>query len=308
MAPNLEASLTRYEADLLRLRPKAKRGFVCPICLKFFARTENLAEDVAIEHIVPKALAGGVTTLTCRKCNNTAGTKLDRHLVQRVRVEGRKKPILAGARFCGTSFRVEVHLPESADNAIRVYGIRKQSHPREIDKFGRLLSEGVWDGQELKLDLELGYEPVRSRAALLRSAYLLMFRVFGYRYVFDRSAAVIRKSITEPLVETDALKGISWRVAVRPPGEVGVSIVTKPKELRSFIIFLTLDKVHDHVSAVALPPPIAGMKFFGDLVKSENPRRFSLSSWISGDNEEIMPLDEVWQHIINTGDCEASVL
>ena len=211
MAPSLETLFTRYEADLLRLRPNAKTGFVCPICLKSFARTENLAEDVAIEHIVPDALAGRVTTLTCRQCNNIAGTKLDSHLVRRVQVEGRKKPILAGAEFCGTTFRVKVHLPESADDAIKIYGIQKQSHPREIDKFGELLSEGVWDGQELKLDLELGYQPVRSRAALVRSAYLLMFRIFGYRYVFDRSAAVIRKSITEPLVETDTLKGISWR-------------------------------------------------------------------------------------------------
>ena len=126
-----------------------------------------------------------------------------------------------------------------------------------------------------------------------------MFRIFGYRYVFDKSAAVIRKAITEPLVETDALKGVSWRVAVRPPDETGVSIVTKPNELRSFTVFLTLDKAHDLAAAVALPPPNAGTEFFSHLAKSENPRRFSLSSWISGDNEEIIPLDEVWRYTIS---------
>ena len=308
MAPKLETAFTRYEADLLRLRPNSQRGFVCPICLKFFARTENLAEDVAIEHIVPEALAGQVTTLTCRRCNNTAGSKLDSHLVQRVRIEGRRGPIQAGVEFCGTKFRGEVHLPDSADDSIRMYGIRQQSDPREIDNFGKLLSEGIWDGQNIKLDLKLGYEPVRSLTALLRSAYLLMFRLFGYSYVFDKSAEVIRKSITEPLVETDALKGISWKVAVQPPTETGISIVTKPKELRSFIIFLTLDRGQDHVSAIALPPPNTGTEFFHLLDKAGNLRRCTLSSWRSGDNEKIMPLNEVWQYEIGKDAIEPPVL
>ena len=281
----------------MRFWPNGERGFVCPICLDFFPRTKDFDQNVSIEHIVPSALAGKVTTLTCRQCNNTAGTELDSHLVQRVRIEGRNKPIQAGVEFCGTVFRAKVTLPVSTDDAIKLYGIQKQSDPREIDKFGKLLSEGVWDGQDLKLDLKLGYVPALSFAALLRSAYLLMFRLFGYRYVFDRSAAVIRKSIAAPLVESDALKGISWRVDFRPPTETGVSIVTEPTALRSFMIFLTLDKGQDHVSGIALPPPNAGTEFFRRLDKVENPRKLTLSHWLAGDNEEIMPLDGVWQYV-----------
>ena len=179
---------------------------MCPICLRFFARTENLTKSVSIEHIVPDALGGRVTTLTCRRCNNTAGTQLDSHLVKRVRVEGRTKPILADVNFRGTKFRGEVHLPESASDSFSIYGIPKQSDPREINRFFSLLDEGIWDGQELKLRLELDYVPVRSAVALLRSAYLLMFRLFGYRYVCDRSAVVIRESISQPTMETDGLK------------------------------------------------------------------------------------------------------
>ena len=235
MAPNLDTLLSRCEADLLQIWPNAKRGFVCPVCLRFFARTENLTKSVSIEHVVPYALGGRVTTLTCRRCNNTAGTQLDRHLVQRVRIEGRSKPILADAEFRGTKFRGEVHLPESASDSFRIFGFPKQSDPREINRFVSLLDEGMWDGQELKLRLEGGYVPVRSAVALLRSAYLLMFRLFGYRYVCDRSAAVIRESISQPTVETDGLKGISWRVDWSLPSEIGVSIVIQPREFRSFM-------------------------------------------------------------------------
>ena len=206
MAPNLDTLLSRCEADLLQIWPNAKRGFVCPICLRFFARTENLTKSVSIEHIVPDALGGRVTTLTCRRCNNTAGTQLDSHLVERVRVEGRSKPILADVEFRGTKFRGEVHLPESASDSFRIYGIPIQSDPREINGFFSLLDEGIWHGQELKLRLERKYVPVRSAVALLRSAYLLMFRLFGYRYVCDRSAVVVRESISQPTMEQMDLK------------------------------------------------------------------------------------------------------
>lgn len=299
MASRLETLFARYEADLRRLRLNAKGGFVCPICLNYFARAVNLAEYVSVEHIIPKTLAGRVTTLTCRRCNNTAGTELESHLVQRVRLEGRTKPFTAGVEFSGTSFRAEVHLPESANDALKMYGIPKQSDPREIDQFTKLLSDGVWDGQTLKLNLEGGYVPARSDAALVRSAYLLMFRLFGYRYIYDKSAAYIRKMIMEPLANIAPRNGILWRVPVQPPSSIGISIVTKPKRLRSFMIFLTLDEYQNHVSAIALPSPGTGMELFHSFAKAEQPQKLTLSSWLPGDSEEMFPLDEVWQYVIS---------
>lgn len=280
---------------------------MCPICLRFFAHTENLTKSVSIEHIVPDALGGKVTTLTCRRCNNTAGAQLDSHLVKRVRVEGKSKPISAGVEFRGTRFRAEVHLPESPGDSLRIYGIPKQSDPRESNRFFSLLDEGIWDGQELKLHLEWGYVPVRSAVALLRSAYLLMFRLFGYRYVWDRSAVVIRESISQPTKETDGLKGISWRVDHSPPLETGVLIVTRPREFRSFMVFLTLDESQKHVAAIALPPPNAGLEFFRSLAQGEKRKRYALSSWIAGDNREIMHLNEVWWYVIGKDELEPSV-
>ena len=306
MAPKLETLIGRYEADLQKILPNFERGFVCPICLRLFDRKSNLSSELAIEHIVPKKLGGKLTTLTCRRCNNTAGTKLESHLVKRVRIEGGKEPISAGAEFCGSKFRGGVHLPNSCNGVMKFFGIRKQSHFQEIDKFGKLLSDGVWEGETFKLDLEPGYVPALTAVALMRSAYLLMFRIFGYRYLFEKSAESIRKTLTEPLVETDVTKVISWRTKVHPPSEVGVSIVTSPKELCSFIVFLTLDRDQDHVSSVALPPPNAGREYFQRLNRTGKRRRCTLSSWLSGDNEEIMPLDEVWHHVIGQAPEELS--
>ena len=65
MAPNLDTLLSRCEADLQQIWPKARGGSCVPICLRFFARTENLTKSVSIEHNCADALGGRVTTLTC---------------------------------------------------------------------------------------------------------------------------------------------------------------------------------------------------------------------------------------------------
>lgn len=304
MAPNLASLFARCETDLQKLLPNFNRGFVCPICLKLFDRKANLADELAIEHIVPKALGGKLTTLTCRRCNNNAGAKLESHLVQRVQIGGGKKPILASVDFCGAHFRGEVHLPKSAAEALKIYGVRKQSHFREIEKFSKLLSNEEWDGQQLNLNLELQYVQAFAFAALLRSAYLLMFRLFGYRYVFDKSASVIRNTIAEPLVETSALNGITWQVSTHGPSDTGVSVVTKPSGLRSFMVFLTLDKGQDLVSAIALPPPGAGTEFFRLITEAESPRRCLMSHWLPGDHDRIMPFDKVWKYVIGLDSLE----
>lgn len=65
--------------------------------------------------------------------------------------------------------------------------------------------------------------PILSPVALLRSAYLLMFCTFGYRYVLDASAAPVREQLHNPLVQTRVLDGVSWRLDDCKHSRVSVS-------------------------------------------------------------------------------------
>jgi hypothetical protein len=175
----------------------------------------------------------------------------------------------------GAIQRGEFLAPVNPDGEFRINIVDKQSDSRKAAKAQRLLRQGV---EEIRLELNFGYVPLRSVVALIRSAYLLMFRTFGYRYVFDVSAQAIRNKITEPLRETEVLKGISWRVDTQVVSDTALAITTAPEQFRSFVAFLKLDKNPDHLAAVALPPPgVEGVGFFRNLAEAGPQRTCSLS-------------------------------
>ena len=90
----LERLFEFYATDLSRYAPEAAGKFWCPLCHRVISRVPDLRDVVSEEHIVPEALGGRLVTLTCRGCNNEHGTSLDAHLVQRGRLEAKKKHLV----------------------------------------------------------------------------------------------------------------------------------------------------------------------------------------------------------------------
>ena len=239
-------------------------------------------------------LGGRLTTLTCRKCNNMTGSKLESSLVQRVRLESRKLPREGRFILDGIEIGVKVWWPDSLDNPIEALTIPKQSDPREVAKLQKRLSMGNLDGVEGRFEFNLRYVPLKSALALLRAAYLLMFRIYGYRYVIDKSAEIIREQLDRPDDETPVLKGISWNIAgsagadkAQIPTDIGISTVTEPRELRSsFVVFLPLNKESDHVSMVVLPPfDVDGAEFYRLLEQAGNPLKITFGELGNPDTE-----------------------
>jgi hypothetical protein len=100
----LRGLLDRYNDDFARCVPSRRRQFGCPRCGRSFPLLPDVPIEaiVAEEHIVPGALAGRLTTLTCRSCNNDDGSELDAHLIQRVRIEHRTNPLVVRVEIGGT--------------------------------------------------------------------------------------------------------------------------------------------------------------------------------------------------------------
>jgi len=62
----------------------------CPICLTLFtehALNQDIENPLTIEHIPPYSLGGRGLILTCKKCNNGAGTKLDKTLLENTKIK-----------------------------------------------------------------------------------------------------------------------------------------------------------------------------------------------------------------------------
>ena len=85
----------------------------------------------------------------------------------------------------------------------------------QIDIVGGASNEAAWrtiqaalakgSTDELKLTLLPGYTEDRFQTALLRSAYLILFQVFGYHYVRNRAVQELRRRISDPSLRSPDL-------------------------------------------------------------------------------------------------------
>jgi len=64
------------------LTPKLGDKYVCPLCRDAFERSE-IESKLSVEHVPPSSVGGRPVALTCKRCNNTAGTLLDAEMLRR---------------------------------------------------------------------------------------------------------------------------------------------------------------------------------------------------------------------------------
>jgi hypothetical protein len=296
MTSKLERLFSCYSSDLERYAPSYKGSFLCPLCCKVIEKSYPLEAVVAEEHIIPKQLGGRLVTLTCRRCNNDQGSELDANLVRRVRAETRRYPFSARVQVGNGEFGAQLHLPRSQSDLLDIVWIPKQSDPRKLATAKSELASG--EEGEIHMQINFGYNHMRSLSGLLRTAYLLMFRYFGYRYVLDVSSKSVNLQIQNPLDSTGVLNGIVWRVEAAMPTFLSmpaITVVRSPVESQCFMVMLRLDADSKHYSAVALPPPGQdGSRFYEHLQSPEASGQRTVAA-IEIPKRKFLPLVEIWE-------------
>ena len=160
-----------------------------------------------------------------------------------------------------------------------------------MDHFHRLVTTGCGEYLHGSFD----YNHHRSLVALVRAAYLLMFRYFGYRYVLDDSAKPIRWQIENPMVTTPVLDAIMWRSNFSIPAPSAATIVQKPVRLHGFVIMLELDADSNHQATVGLPPPGMDGSIFYNALRSRSSRGRITAKFIPVPVGEFLPYVELYQ-------------
>lgn len=51
--------------------------YICPICMQYFYQDSLTNKTLSLEHVPPRSIGGKEITLTCTKCNTTAGHNID---------------------------------------------------------------------------------------------------------------------------------------------------------------------------------------------------------------------------------------
>lgn len=246
-----------YSRNLTWYHPHLVDVILCPLCLQSFAKDAIQSNRLTLEHIIPSALGGRFLTLTCSDCNSQSGTKLDAHLVQRLRTEDAlagksKKPLRIRVQIGSGEFGADLHLSQEPQANIQIIGIPAISDPK-LHK--RAIEAFETQTKEFSISGNLGYKDIPSRVAVLRIAYLLAFSYFGYGYILYSNLDQVREQIFQSEHETDALKGMVLLKSAPKANSIG--LLKQPQELRCFIAFISLFTEQQRVLGIALPGPDA---------------------------------------------------
>lgn len=240
----------RYAQSLAACQPEHKELYACPICLDAYTREGLVGPDPALteEHCVQKGLGPSHYVLTCKDCNSKAGSKVDVHLHHRINHEhdwddltkpkdvelihdDRKIAATVEKGNTGFVFRVQGH----------------RTNPQHVSQLKASVEKKSFSGLTMRFKV---FDVNKSHIALLKDAYLLMFRHFGYSYILASPLEVVRQQIRDPGLKLITLKHIVLVFGEHKCSEI--SRITGPAELDGFCVPIRL-KSYKYTFGVIMP-------------------------------------------------------
>lgn len=283
------------QRGIVKMATPIERIYICPICTQPFISLVQIGNFLTLEDAPPKALGGKANILTCKKCNNTLGTKVDSHLVQRLRELDQYdlKP--------GTEMRVKVPIGNDVFNGILAVddnGVMTVTHSEKNNHPTKLAAaiQNVKGGMVLNADfLKSKVIPENLEYALLKTGYLLAFERFGYSLMLHKCFNVIRQQLLEP--EKSIYPSKFWLTPPVPKSQCGVHIV-EDKGFESILsIFEVKTKHTERIFGVILPLPIEPVNEVIDRIheRLENAESFQLTLYPTEGNNYLSDMDNLDQ-------------
>jgi hypothetical protein len=186
----LQRLFTVASADLAAIQPEAVDEILCPLCMHRFAARAISDALLSVEHPIPSALGGRLEVITCRECNNSQGSAVEKHLVKAMHaldsLEGKRQ---LPAVIRNDSGHVAVNFEWHDDAPIGIGIVGKASNPEGV----RAIRDLISSGGKLNFTSRFGFAEEPYWRAIFRAAYLATFGYFGYTYVLSEGAAQVRR-------------------------------------------------------------------------------------------------------------------
>lgn len=173
-------------------------AYLCPLCLKsmfVYLPKESLlswTSDFTLDHLPPESVGGSDTVLVCKDCNSKAGSNYDYSIKEFLKHDAlikRKKnsKVNIKASFKGIPGSYNSGLSLTDKNEL-TFNVNTEKKPYVKEWLEEIKSNTNW---ELKAtvtipELNLVYK------ALLKSAYLFCFSVWGYSFIYSMTGSKIR--------------------------------------------------------------------------------------------------------------------
>jgi hypothetical protein len=195
-----------------------KKVYLCPICGKEYSEKAAFSGQLSLEDVPPRCMGGKGLLLTCKRCNSSAGHKIDSQIKSHLDLKNFADLFTGKAdqgitscvlRLGGQELPVTVKR-NSGKTEIRV--IDKANDPKKVNDLKgymvALSAEGKWDGEKFDITKNFRLNDRLLKIALLKSGFLLVTAWLGYRYAFDERLYPIRQQIANP--EKDLLATRFW--------------------------------------------------------------------------------------------------
>ncbi len=191
----------RRSLEVARISSSQRDSLVCPLCWR-----ETEYDQLSLEHVVPRSVGGACRILTCRRCNNDQGRDLDAHL-------SRYQKVMDAIHGHGTlpveltvnGRRLVANLDLSHD-CKKFFVVGKATNPAASKAVqGDFVSNSV---AEVNGTVFFGYRKNNFDTAVLRAAYLVLFKCFGYEYARHEVVQVVRRRIADPTLDRPRLASL----------------------------------------------------------------------------------------------------
>jgi len=200
----------KYSENLIFLKSKGiidielkyERTYICPICLDQFAESaldQKIENPLSLEDAPPKSLGGKAKILTCKKCNNTCGHEIDKHLTERMQELDNHKfmtntEFTAKFEINGNIVQGKISIDENG--TMTAYHMDKNNNPIKLKDYIKTAKKDTVIN--LQIDKKQ-VNPINLQIALLKTGYLLTFEKYGYSLILDNSYQRIRNQLKNPL-------------------------------------------------------------------------------------------------------------
>lgn len=253
---------------LTHLLPADVDVYSCPLCLSRPYVIESIdTGELTREHVPPHALGGRWLALTCRSCNNDAGSFFDAEAEKQERMRsflaGRHEGPMRGTYTVnGVSHRGDIHLlpvlgdgpapitivgadakegdpvlMTAVDGGTSLYlqGIARINNPPDAERFDNALSDAV-NNQRFDLSFEprIRFSSDRAMVSWVRSAYLAAFAALGWSYILQESLVQIREQFQAG--ENAAFPEIVLYEPEAEPDRRQILLVTEPRDCESVLV------------------------------------------------------------------------
>ena len=181
-------------ADLSGVLPMKQNVILCPLCLEEFGEHDINPDTLSEEHVIPQSAGGKLTTITCKKCNNTAGTDLESHFSRAFRIERARR----GEGEITGKLKMRGGVSAPTRTTFTEQGLHINVDPKSPYAANDLLQrfrQYAAGEREATFTLDSNVDGVKLSAAIVKMAYLALFKDWGYKYALLPNRDWVRHGI-----------------------------------------------------------------------------------------------------------------